>query len=622
MHPALRISSVLISYALVIAVSVILYNTMDGWQDRYELCPAKNHLSWDGNLRFTRVHDSYQDITHADGNGFLSVAADLFSAPTWPPLRWVLSLTLALISGNPPDPVTDTYISTAFFFLLFPSLLYILFRIVPSKIEASLLWSVVSLLLMTTYEIAAYAFSAMLETQGMFFFVWSMYYLYRAYSGELTTWYRTGLVLLTLGLTLTKYPYGIMLILCLIILELIRNPAFIWRYLTGPLWNRYAKWKAVLLILYAAAAFALSVAGPLAGTRTGKLILYSAIVILFIDFTVFAFRNREQFRVIHRVLYACVLLPSLGFFFVHPDRFTSFLSAGLHVQDANRIFISSLFREVFAGRLPIALFLGSAFTGFAVLTIIRFLMFRDKASGLGRRGLYRIYSRIVRKPYVSVALVTLFSFLLLEMATDNKQLRHIYHLLPAMICFLFLPFLEPGYRKPEKRPESVERKNNRLIVLKKSAAYAVLILLLFILPGRVAMAEKKFPVCFSGIDREVFALTGKLAKGMPSGNLVIENEFHNVMSTSPVRPLASDIDLMIRLNQRNSYIRHDSSYKLKTWEKFDYFILITDRCYSEDYKTAVEPYRNRFIETGIQPESIEKIEGNSDACAYAVKIAE
>src|SRR5690606_34737318 len=82
------------------------------------------------------------------------------------------------------------------------------------------------LLMLSGTELMRYAFSAMLETQGMFFMLWACFFIVRLYDSTRTfsRWDLAGLAVAFQGVMHTKYPYGVMLLIAVAGLELVRNP--------------------------------------------------------------------------------------------------------------------------------------------------------------------------------------------------------------------------------------------------------------------------------------------------------------------------------------------------------------------------------------------------------------
>ncbi|EMO77311.1 hypothetical protein LEP1GSC127_3152 [Leptospira kirschneri str. 200801925] len=103
-------------------------------------------------------------------------------SPTWPPLRSLFSLILLIIPGDMSITEKDSLLGLVFYGLCFPSILYIVYRITGSLWKAGLTSILTLALTLHTTETPSYSLSSMLETQGMFFLLWTYYTLYKVYS--------------------------------------------------------------------------------------------------------------------------------------------------------------------------------------------------------------------------------------------------------------------------------------------------------------------------------------------------------------------------------------------------------------------------------------------------------
>lgn len=539
------------------------------WESAYqEKCVNKDLLNWDGNLRFTSVVEFNRDIREGRiGPPLL----ELLQSPTWPPLRKAISLFLSFFSEN-PDPVVDTHISTVFSLLLLIAL-PLMGWVILRKEEG--LWSgaIAGLIVLTMKEFPLYSFAAMLETQGMLFFLLACgaYYLNRDAgfaSGRGKGHVPWILFLGFFGLYMTKYPYGILFILSVLVIESISYLARFRQLLVrGILPHYWLRWNLVfpLLLIFAAGVFVLK--GPLGlpeGSKFYKQLLYGSLLLLFVDLNVHLFRHRTLIRTMllaHQIrLYAFGILPVAVWFLSSPDRFGAFLGAGLHVQEEGRIFLWSLLTETVDSAFLMPLVLAILAAGMIIIS-------------RGRRNL-RTW---VRDPMNAVVLVILGNLLLLEVLTANKQLRHIYHLVPAFLLFSFLVLFKryrPGHSRPGiiSARGAVGEASGLMITLFLGLGFAFF-------PGLLGANPAQHNVCFSGEDRAIVAPARRVAAQVPKDAVVVLNTFHDLNAPKPGRLLASEMDLLIRYRTAGR-ARNESSYELRNWDRFHYFVFISHSCSS------------------------------------------
>ena len=569
------------------------------WYQSYEqTCTNRDVLGWDGNLRFTSVLEYNRDIREGR---LAHPIVDILQSPTWPPFRKVLSLGVAL-AGN-PSPVKDTLISTFFSILLIialPLCGWVLLR----KEEG--LWSgaAAGLILLTMREFPIYSFAAMLETQGMFFFLLASaaYYLNRDAgfaSGPRSRLLPWILFISFFGLYMTKYPYGVLFLMSIGLIEGLSYFRRFLRLLKENLLPHY--WIRPSLFFIALFVFAVAVfvlhkpLGLPEARKFYKQLLYGSLLLFFIDLLIYWFRSRTQLRRLmlghHRRLFAWGVLPIAIWFLSSPDRFGAFLGAGLHVQEQGRVFVWSLLVDTL--RFPLLMP--------AVISLLLFGMF---VVSRGRRNV-RTW---LRDPLNAMVLVILGNLALLEILTANKQFRHIYHLVPALLLVSFLVLFK-RYRPGHTRPGVVSARGSvgEALGLVSTLLLAACIL---VFPNTLGANPAKDYVCFTGDDPAPLAPARRIANQVPlHDSVVVWNRFHELDSPSPGRLLASEMDLLIRY-RTDGKARNDSRYELDNWNRFDHFLFIGFSCKEADLesvRTLIEqrqkvtliPQSTYFDESGI-----------------------
>ncbi|EMM81476.1 hypothetical protein LEP1GSC037_3714 [Leptospira interrogans str. 2006001854] len=136
-------------------------------------------MTWDENIRLNVVLDQYQDFREFR---IWRAFFPFLESPTWPPLRSLFSLILLIIPGDMSITEKDSLLGLIFYGLCFPSILYIVYKITGSLWKAGLTSILTLALTLHTTETPSYSLSSMLETQGMFFLLWTYYTLYKVYS--------------------------------------------------------------------------------------------------------------------------------------------------------------------------------------------------------------------------------------------------------------------------------------------------------------------------------------------------------------------------------------------------------------------------------------------------------
>lgn len=546
------------------AAGKFLYFTWESFHN----CPVSDSLSWDGNLRLIGVHDQITDLR--DGNFFRAVFPFLDS-PTWPPLRAAISMAVFLAKGAPTQQ-PEAAVSLVFFGLLFPSLLFVgvrLSRSLPGGVAAGVIaW----VCILQTREFAAYSVSAMLETQGMFFALWSAYFLVRLWQSDAVTSFDTwGFVLSAQGLYHTKYPYGVMLFLGAGIVMFVRRPGEILAP-ASYLWTRhYRGYRTLLLAAFAAVVAALALARHLSlgiNNKAWKYVIFLVSIFLVMDISIFAWQRRHFFASILsrplQIFFAGGVLPAAIWLVIHPNRVASTLGTQLRVQEETRSYTTSLFTQVFDTPAMVWILIAVCLGGYVWIRI------QNRSVSTGRSGSPNISA------VAAVLGIGIVQFLILEVLTGNKQLRHVYHLLPFVILFGTIIALEAV--KP------------RLVAI--LAAVLLLGSILYTQGNRNIFGNaywEKHDVCFTGHETKAFQPARWVGAHAPTnGRTVVINMFHDVSLMTLGRALATDMDVLLRMRAWPAgRIRNASAYEWKNWREFDTLLYVGSDCTAKTREAVI-----------------------------------
>ncbi len=600
--------AIIISIILTLVLGfVFVYHTGTIVDLFLKTCPNKDVLSWDANLRLIGVMDQMSDFSR--GN-VLKAFIPFFDSPTWPPLRPLIAVVVHGLIPGPISTVHDVFISTSFFILLLIVLYPVALKMTGSYIRGTIAWSATGTVLFFIYELPAYIVSSMLETQGMFFILVSSYFLYTYYSnlrkdeetGSVKEYpfINYGLLVGSLGLYFTKYPYGLMLLIAIIGYEFISDTGSYIQFVIQLFRNFYTRVRRVLLFILIALMLMLlmwkridSIFSIDINTRGYKNIVYAFMVFHFVDFSLYVFGNKYKTIILphaFRNLYKYVLFPILVWQFINPDRVMSAIGSQQHVQDASRSFIESFIFDVFKPTGISLTLLICAAVGFVFYLEARYKGFRPSVN-TGKIYILRIFSdESARKingilvtfkdPLFGVSIILFVQFMILEVLTSNKQLRHIYHLLPSLILVSFLWFLRISY---------ILRQSNlypgwRGVVDYTSQALPVF-LAFYLLTGPSGIFSSEFydtrPVCFTGQDRNAYQPAREMADQLEEGRrYILINGFHNTMSKAEGRSIASDFDLLFRMKTAGN-LRNDNVYQIKSWNEYDSLLVLYEDCKNE-----------------------------------------
>lgn len=546
------LSSILKKASIPFSLCLIAFGLLvGGWKiqrdwTEFAACPNRDVLTWDANLRMLQTLDVRDDFVH--GKVFRAIG-NILESPTWPPLHGLIALVAYLFTS--PSTVVEAGIGMLFFALTIALLAAMALYVGKSEelvISASLSFVASVIILSHTRELAAYATSAMLETQGMFFLALTMLALYRSFRNG------KGITLLTfssLGLFLTKYPYGHILVMAVVPVAIAAHFESI-----GPmiafLRKRYRGVALILpgalMLLIAALAMARFLPEGILKVKGFKYVFYGLVVMLWIDLNWKFYRARAELNwipAVWKTIYISVVTPILFLTFLNPDRFSSTVGTQLHEQDSARSFLLSFFDLTDS---PVPLF---AFAGLLVLSIV--------VAAIKRK------SKLTRDPLFAMLLVLIMHVLILEFLTANKQLRHLYHLLPA-ILLTGMVFALREIRYPIRIIAG--------FVLLGSAS------ILIASKGSVLKAEHYMfrYHCWTGVEANMYEPVRKLVSQIPEQKrYMLINRFHEPDAPLPGRLYATDFDLLIRMKPGTS-ARNDSRYQWKSWSEFDSVLLLQREC--------------------------------------------
>lgn len=560
------------------------------WEIFIRTCSLKDLLTWDENIRLNVVLDQYQDFKEFR---IWRAFFPFLESPTWPPLRSFLSLLLLLTPGDIPITWKDSFLGLVFYILCFPTILYIVYKITGSALKAGLASILTLALTLHTTEGPSYSLSSMLETQGMFFLLWTYYTLYKLYKQTEEDPYRIDFdknqkiewsVFLSLfGLFFTKYPYGLLLFIAIFVYEVLSKPKEYSEILKFAFSQRYKGLRRIFLLLVILLVLSLPILRVITNInldqRQFKLIIYYCTVLLFLDFNTFVYQKREEWKRIAptsiRVLYVFAIAPSLVWIFANPDRVMSLINAQMIVNEYVKSFTLALFASptttspvshVFQEPWIFRIF----FFGLIGL-ILWFLWNRIQTQ---KQNLIGLTTRNLRDPLVAVTCILFLQYIIIDATTGNKQLRHVFPPLPALFTIFSLwvfRFIETDFKKL------------RIFAI----GFGVLVFIwsasLYVREGGLLRDsfEKVQYFCLKGFQTDLFQpardLTNKISA---DGKYIVFNGFHEEFNFDKKgRLIASEIDLLMRMKtfQSGKY-RNDSRHKWKTWEEFSSALVITPVC--------------------------------------------
>lgn len=402
------------------------------------LCPNKDFLLWDADLRFIKSLKLMDSLRHLEVFSFFF---QLLDSPTWPVLRNLVQILVFFVGGI--STYNDIIITILTFGVLIGLVLHVLFYILEKQWIVALLFLPIWISFFLSPPILAYTFSAMLEIQGSVFFLASVYYLFLFYKDDEFLIKKSILIKLSLStfaLFQTKYPYGYLMIVSILVLHislyLDETVLFFTRYIAYISHNIKKQYR-LIFVIFLFLTYIILPDSILKG-KSKNYIKYGIIVFLALDFYVYLFNQKKELfnlkfdRLIGIFLF--VFMPIVIFVLMHPDRFSSSSSTLAHVQSEGHAV-----GEVVEKGLDYYLVFIKAITSHSFLPewIGIFLLISLIVSSI--IGYIKYFKLKQIEPHFFFSLFPLLSIFILTFFTPNHQARHVYHLLPTIaVGFMLL----------------------------------------------------------------------------------------------------------------------------------------------------------------------------------------
>jgi len=561
----------------VLGVVLVAYYSIKAWEIFLTVCPNHDFLSWDENIRLSTVLD--QSVDFREGNYWNGIMP-FFESPTWPPLRSFSTFLSLYLPTDWPITYRDSFHGLFFLILVFPALYYILIKVTGSHFWGSVFAFFTFVLCLQTTEVPVYSLTSMLETQSMFFLLMSSYALYRLYedenSGKIknSTKYLIGFSLF--GFYFTKYPYGILFFMACIAYEIFRSPTK-YKDILIYLYKEYAKgFRLVYLLFVVGMISSLPILRVVTkinlNQRTFKTFMYYISLVLFLDFSIYIYRNREKVKKVFpktiTVLWVYAIFPAFFWLFANPDRVNALIDAQLIINQYTRSFFLTLWTEPGVDpKVPgIFDFIWGfrMLVGMALVSVFYFLVRKPETLASKRKD-----------PLLAASSVIFLELLILELTTGNKQPRHVLQFLPVLGALSFVWTL--------RFAQFAESKYQKWI-----AYSAILISVslvgwnLFYKEGLIAgtFFQTK-PFCYRGMNVSDFQPAREMADQLEANKkYILLNAFHDQNKyESKGRMIASDFDLAMKLKTyKLGAVRNDHRYRWKDWSSFDSILLLSDTC--------------------------------------------
>jgi len=417
---------------IVLSSAFYVYHLYVLWNLYERLCVNKDFLTWDPELRFIIT---LKMMDHLRNGNIIAYLLQVFDSPHWPSLRNIVESIVFFITKPSPKA---TIVLTFIFYCILP--LAILFVLVKEKIDPILQGSFyfLSILgLLQAESLQLYSFTGMLELQGAFFFIFASYYLSKVYQVELNDNTRLGwkLFIFTTLLHHSKYPYGYMLILCVVFIELFFFPKELYEYTINFLQKRKQGWyKNYRLWLVITCFLALLLPKHILTGKLPNYLLYGIVFFTCLDVFLFFYNEPTTSKNVRlHFLLKWFIFPILFWTLSQPDRLGSYSGQITHVE-AQGFNPGQVISKDFDYYL---LFINEfILNGFQTSGIAYLLLFGNiLITGF---GIYKFFKQRTFSTNFFLALLCILTFLELSLFTSNRLARHTYHLFPTLFLSIFL----------------------------------------------------------------------------------------------------------------------------------------------------------------------------------------
>jgi len=446
-------------------------------------CPNRDFLGWDPVARF-QISLGFADAIR--NFQLLKLLIGFLDSPTWPSLRSLAESILILLFGT--DSLISIFITLATFLFLGVVSAYILFRELDNcsyKNVPIVCFSIVWFCFIVPYQ--SYIFSGMLEIQGAFFLLLSVYFLKRV---KMKPYF---FFISFLGLLQTKYPYAILF--CIALLAYIPLKIPMKKYVIYLLqhYRKYSYRNPVLLFLpVPVGTITLVKLGlfTVPGKLYGYMIYFTALLIL-IHGTHFLYLHRhytqKRYPDLYVLIYWCMLATG-WYLTIHPDRFLSTFSTIYHEQKEGEIFFyfAQILEDIPYYKFLIGIFLLLKIS--FIFSTYRSLKRKEKFLVILK---WEFYKFTKENPYL---LIGIFTVIFQSILTSNQQARHIYHVYPLLQIGMVLEIyrLYKPIRKFYLHKESFHKMISWLLPL-----FFVFLLILILVQNR------SINVCYAGSNEDV-----------------------------------------------------------------------------------------------------------------------
>jgi hypothetical protein len=427
------ISTLILSFFFYCTVSMYdLYNSQ---------CINSKFLTWDPELRYIITLKMMNFLREGKIFHFLGI---FFDSPHWPSLRNAIESLLFLMIGHSTDKVI--YFTYSFFVLMPISLLLFLYSQYKMNINFGILFCFFVISLLQSDPLWLYSFTGMLEVQGAYLFPFVSYITWKVFNDPAFIQNKKNgwiTFLITFMLYQTKYPYGYMLVLFLVIFHSIVFFKDTWRFGMSYL-GSYKTFKKKLLPIFSLIllCFFIFFKGTLSGKAPGY-ILYLSLLLLLVDFFLFFFKElKEEENLRLYFLVKWILFPIILWIMIQPDRFGSYSGQITHVEtqgfnpgqeiDKNLDYLLVFFTEYIMN-------------GFKEFHISYLILFGNLF--LLVYGFIDFYRRKEISLSFYFSAISILTFIELSLLTSNRLARHTYHLYPTMILAIVVFVLNLSINK-------------------------------------------------------------------------------------------------------------------------------------------------------------------------------